>query len=91
MPRTEVRSWRVRNNEAGRIQYCPPYEYRGTDVVYPVADFRRWCVEVKVEGGILHSNLPTPLPPCPLGDPLATAPADADDDIIAELLAAQAG
>lgn len=88
-PRAALRARRQRNNEAGRMAYGPPYEFHGADVVYPVAAFRRWCAEVPVEGGATRSNTPA-LPPCPLGDPLATASPDTEDQIIAELQALQA-
>lgn len=65
---TSVRRWRVKNKAAGYIKYGPPYEYRGSNVVYPIAAFRKWCAEVRVDGGVIHCNLPP-------GAPVAGTPA----------------
>lgn len=89
MSRAALRAWRQRNSEAGRMAYGPPYEFHGTVAMYPVAAFRRWCAEVPVEGGATRPNAPA-LPPCPQGDPLASAAPDAEDRMIAELQALQA-
>lgn len=67
-----VRQWRVKNREAGRIQYGPPYEYRGRYVVYPKPAFRAWCAAVKVVDGVPHMNLPVSYPAA-TGTPLAGA------------------
>lgn len=53
-----VRQWRVKNKRAGCIQYGPPYEIHGSNVVYPKAQFRAWCAGVVVVGGVPQLNLP---------------------------------
>lgn len=53
-----VRQWRVKNKKAGAIKHGPPYEYRGSQVVYPKVKFREWCAAVDVVGGVPRANLP---------------------------------
>jgi hypothetical protein len=53
-----VRKWRGKNKEAGCIKYGPPYEYWGSNVVYPAEKFREWCSRVVVIGGVPRMNLP---------------------------------
>lgn len=64
-----VRRWRSLNKQAGAIKYGPPYEYRGSRVVYPKEGFRQWCAQVVKVDGVPHINLPItatiPLPICP--------------------------
>lgn len=61
-----LRKWRTKNKELGCIKYGPPYEYRGSAVVYPAVKFRVWCAQVRVIDGVPHINLPisavVPLP-----------------------------
>lgn len=53
-----VRQWRVKNKKLGEIKHGPPYEYRGSEVVYPKSKFREWCAAVEVVGGVPRVNLP---------------------------------
>lgn len=53
-----VRQWRVKNKKAGAIKYGPPYVVKGGNVLYPKEAFRQWCSDVKVIGGVPHTNLP---------------------------------
>lgn len=61
-----VRRWRSWNSKLGVIKYGPPYEYRGSRVVYPKAKFRQWCTQLQVVNGVPRINLPVsaniPLP-----------------------------
>ena len=53
-----VRRWRSWNAKLGVIKYGPPYEYRGSRVVYPNAAFREWCGQVTDDQGVTRINLP---------------------------------
>ena len=64
-----VRRWRSWNKDAGAIKHGPPYEYRGSRVVYPKDKFRDWCSQVTKVDGVTRMNLPItssiPLPADP--------------------------
>lgn len=53
-----VRKWRTKNKDLGVIQYGPPYEFRGHNVVYPKSQFYEWCAKVQVVDGVPRMNLP---------------------------------
>jgi transposase len=53
-----VRQWRVKNKKAGELRFGPPYEIRGSSVVYPKEKFREWCAAAPVVNGVPRLNLP---------------------------------
>lgn len=57
-----VRKWRVKNTKVGCIKYGPPYEYHGSNVVYPKDKFSAWCSAVEIVGGVPRMNMPVKSP-----------------------------
>lgn len=53
-----MRKWRTKNKAFGAIKFGPPYEYRGSRVVYPKEKFRAWCSQVQLVDGVPRFNLP---------------------------------
>lgn len=83
-----VRRWRTLNKAAGELRHGPPYEFRGSRVVYPKDAFRDWCSSVRVVDGVPRLNLPlTSAIPPPVAATLQqqTVTAEAPPDIINEL------
>lgn len=83
-----VRRWRTLNKAAGELRHGPPYEYRGSRVVYPKESFHKWCANVQVVDGVPRSNLPlTATIPPPVAATLQqqTVTAEAPPDVINEL------
>lgn len=81
-----VRRWRTLNKATGELRHGPPYEYRGSRVVYPKESFHKWCADVQVVGGVPRSNLPlTAAIPPPVASHQRQTITDAPTGVLDEL------
>lgn len=54
-----IRKWRIKNKEAGRVAYGPPYGINEAGaVLYPKDDFAAWCKRVRMVDGVPRMDLP---------------------------------